>query len=153
MNKTQEALRVEQALKLALAWVADTAKYIPTTYDRKGMALYAILKEALAKQCVCGEPDTPGTHRTDGPCLAEQPAQQEPVAGVVIREGLPTLLQDRHIKPTDQRLYTSPPNVPTARASKPWVGLEPQDFKGIDMSDAFEAGAYWANNILREKNE
>lgn len=35
--------------------------------------------EALAEQCVCGEPDTPGTHRTDGPCLAEQPAQQQEV--------------------------------------------------------------------------
>ena len=43
-------------------------------------------------------------------------------------------------------LYTSPP------ASKPWVGLEPQDFDGVIKSDAFEAGAYWANNILREKN-
>ena len=30
----------------------------------------------MAKHCVCGEPNTPGTHRTDGPCLAEQPAQR-----------------------------------------------------------------------------
>ena len=45
------------------------------------------------------------------------PAQQEPVAGVVIRDSLPTLLQDRHIKKTDERLYTSPP------AQRTWVGL------------------------------
>ena len=39
-------------------------------------------KEALmsfqdgAQQCVCGEPNTAGTHRTDGPCLAPQPEQE-----------------------------------------------------------------------------
>ena len=39
----------------------------------------------------------------------EQPqVQQEPVAGVVIRDGLPCLLQDRHIKSTDHRVYTHP---------------------------------------------
>ena len=37
-------------------------------------------------------------------------------------------------------------------ASKPWVGLEPNDFTGVIKGDAFEAGAYWANNILRAKN-
>lgn len=31
----------------------------------------------------------------------------EPVKGVVIREGLPTLLSDKYIKQTDIRLYTS----------------------------------------------
>ena len=35
-----------------------------------------------------------------------KPAQKEPVSGVVIREGLPTLLRDHDIKPTDTRLYT-----------------------------------------------
>ncbi len=29
---------------------------------------------------------------------------QEPVAGVVLRDGYPTLIQDNHIKETDQRL-------------------------------------------------
>ena len=32
---------------------------------------------APAQQCVCGEPETSGTHRTDGPCYAEQPALDE----------------------------------------------------------------------------
>lgn len=36
------------------------------------------------------------------------PPKREPVSGVVIREGRPTLVQDQHIRPTDQRLYTSP---------------------------------------------
>lgn len=39
---------------------------------------------------------------------APQQGEQEPVAGVVIRDGLPCLLQDRHIKSTDHRVYTHP---------------------------------------------
>lgn len=35
--------------------------------------------------------------------------KQEPVDGVVLREGFPTLLRKSDIKPTDQRLYTHPP--------------------------------------------
>ena len=40
--------------------------------------------------------------------LAAQPAPVQPVSGVVLREGLPTLLQDKHIKETDQRLCILP---------------------------------------------
>ena len=72
--------------------------------------------------------------------LAEQPApvQQEPVSGVVIREGLPTLLRDRDIKPTDTRLYTSPPTLSLAqrqaRSADTWVGLtEPE------VNDCYES--------------
>ena len=39
---------------------------------------------------------------------SQPPAQQEPVAGVVLRDNVPTLLQDKHIKQTDERLYKSP---------------------------------------------
>lgn len=36
---------------------------------------------------------------------------------------------------------------------KQWVGLTPEDFKNVAaVSDAFEAGAYWADNKLKEKN-
>ena len=35
--------------------------------------------------------------------------EQQPVPGVVMRYGFPTLLPDRDIKSTDVRLYTSPP--------------------------------------------
>ena len=35
--------------------------------------------------------------------------EQEPMANVVLRDGLPTLLANNQIKPTDERLYTTPP--------------------------------------------
>ena len=35
--------------------------------------------------------------------------EQEPMANVVLRDGLPTLLANNQIKPTDERLYTAPP--------------------------------------------
>lgn len=38
--------------------------------------------------------------------------KQEPVSRVVLRDGEPTLLLDRDIKPTDQRLYTTPQPQP-----------------------------------------
>jgi hypothetical protein len=41
-----------------------------------------------------------------------QPAPVQPVSGVVLRDGLPTLLQDKHIKETDQRLCIIPPAQP-----------------------------------------
>jgi hypothetical protein len=39
----------------------------------------------------------------------EAAEKQEPVDSVVIRDGLATLLRNRDIKSTDQRLYTTPP--------------------------------------------
>ena len=39
-----------------------------------------------------------------------------------------------------------------AQQQEPVVWLEPEDFDGVIKSDAFEAGAYWANNKLQEKN-
>lgn len=43
--------------------------------------------------------------------LAQQPAAvaQEPVAGVVLRDSQPTLVMEKFVKLTDQRLYTAPP--------------------------------------------
>lgn len=83
----------------------------------------------------------------------QEPAQQEPVAEVrLMRTGGNAGLATHIVQivegyfPAGTKLYTSPP------ASKPWVGLEPKDSTGMDMSDAFEAGAYWADNKLREKN-
>lgn len=40
---------------------------------------------------------------------------------------------------------------PTQR--KPWLGLTPEDFKGMDIENAFECGAWWADVTLQEKNE
>ena len=70
----------KEAMKLALEALEEIADEVFSAYDNKLGAAILALREALAERCVCGEPDTPGTHRTDGPCLAEQPAQQEPVA-------------------------------------------------------------------------
>ena len=74
MNKQTETLRL--ALEaLENAWL--DASMGKGDVARHTEAITAI-REALAERCVCGEPDTPGTHRTDGPCLAEQPEQQRP---------------------------------------------------------------------------
>jgi hypothetical protein len=48
-----------------------------------------------------------------------QPAPVQPVSGVVLREGLPTLLQDKHIKENDKRLYTAPPEAQPAPVQEP----------------------------------
>ena len=77
----------DETLKLALSTLnevrSETLRLL-----RNGQKLYAeekvwntitAIEEALAQQCVCGEPNSEGTHRTDGPCLAPQP-EQEPVA-------------------------------------------------------------------------
>ena len=51
---------------------------------------------------------------------------QEPVAGVVLRDGYSTLVQDKHIKETDQRLYTTPP-----AAQRQWVGLQDEEIDNL----------------------
>jgi hypothetical protein len=52
------------------------------------------------------------------------------VSGVVIREGLPTLLRDRDIQTTDTRLYTTP------QQRKPLTDDEIEAlFKGVDSED------------------
>ena len=71
-------------------------------------ALQEALNASLAEQDM---PKIGCVNHDCAKCKAEQPAQQEPVAGVVLREGLPTLLQDRNIKSTDQRLYTKEKNT------------------------------------------
>ena len=91
MNKQTEALKLAMdALEETLRTlddenakpggaISDTIWYSEheTLFDYIAAQITAI-REALAERCVCGEPDTPGTHRTDGPCLAEQPAQPPP---------------------------------------------------------------------------
>jgi hypothetical protein len=49
------------------------------------------------------------------PAAPAQP-EQEPVAGVVLRDGCPTLIQDKHIKETDQRLCILPTTQPAQPA-------------------------------------
>ena len=92
MSKQTEALKLAlEALEESLGYVQEEAENAQRLYGqyparqariqglkddaRKHMDAITAIREALAEQCVCGEPDTLGTHRTDGPCLAEQPAQ------------------------------------------------------------------------------
>ena len=65
--------------------------------------------------------------------------KQEPVSCVVLREGLPTLLQDRNIKSTEQRLYTSPPaqRKPLTRdQALKIVAANPDAITAIRMTEA-----------------
>ena len=96
-------------------------------------------------------------------------AVQEPVSGVVMRDGCPTLIQDKHIKENDQRLYSAPPapqpvpvktyhdGKPWPVAPKPWVGLTDEDIEQgwkeswVDKQ-AFESAVWWAEKKLKEKN-
>jgi hypothetical protein len=51
---------------------------------------------------------------------------QDPVSGVVLRDGYPTLIQDKHIKETDKRLYTTPPAAPVPLTDDQIRGLTPK---------------------------
>ena len=102
IDRTQEALRVERALKLALEALKD---YRRSDDDRVSVAM-GILQEALAA--------VPEAHKQPAP-VAEPHKQQEPVAWKDRTYG------NLHHQDFGNSipLYTSPPNVPTARASKP----------------------------------
>lgn len=68
-------------------------------------------------QCINGKCHlcaTAGCVECDALYIAQP--EPEPVANVVIREGLPYLISNREIKATDKRLYTAPPR-------HEWVGL------------------------------
>lgn len=65
-----------EALKLALELLDKQWQCTQVWSLEEAQDVADNIREALADQCVCGEPDTPGTHRTDGPCLAEPPARQ-----------------------------------------------------------------------------
>lgn len=53
------------------------------------------------------------------------PVAQQLVSSVVIRDGLPTLLQDRDIKDTDVRLYRPAPVAQQPQAEPDWVNGVP----------------------------
>lgn len=89
--------------------------------------------------------------------------KQEPVPRVVLREGSPTLLSDKAILPTDQRLYTQPdPDALHAaymsgfydgKKKREWVGLTKKQFQetvhGLeDLEDCWIA----IEAKLKEKN-
>ena len=120
----------KEAMKLALEALEEIADEVFSAYDNKLGAAILALREALAERCVCGEPDTPGTHRTDGPCLAEQPAQQEPFGYFRYDLRLDAWVQNREGKP-GTAFYTSPP-----AQRKPLTDEEIYDMYNEPRSDA-----------------
>ena len=79
------------------------------------------------------------------------PTVQDPVSGVVLRDGYPTLIQDKHIKETDKRLYTTPP-----AAQRQWVGLTDDEmYLNCPNWLSQEQCKVWTQQIeakLKEKN-
>ena len=69
--------QVATALHLAEQALTDTPTERGGQHDHR----------AGIKACSCGEPWSPGTHRVDGPCLAqeEQPVPAPPVQGAAVR--------------------------------------------------------------------
>ena len=123
MNKTIDALSAERALKLALEALEVWKGYYATHWDKSDEQAITAIREALANKCVCGEPDTPGTHRTDGPCLAEQSAEipQSITCPFCESQHVPGWLHDYNMD-----RMKKPAN---ANAGKPWVGLTPEECK------------------------
>ena len=134
----------DEALKLAL----EALEKLGQGKDPRGAQEYiTAIEEALAQQCVCGEPNSAGTHRTDGPCLASQP-EQEPVAWI---EGDEPILTWVKTDPKAIPLYTTPPH-------RTWVGLTPEEIDSL--ANLKVDGAYLsvpdtirqADAKLKEKN-
>lgn len=147
----------DEALKLALEWL----EYIDQQDNDR---------DFLGPEECCALDDTRNTIRE---ALAEQPAQQEPVAVHQFRKRGCSDWYDGYPDHTDgggpyesRTLYTSP-------QSKPWVGLTEQDWMAIDETarktfqrhkssirgqaitpeDSFDMHLIWATEAkLREKN-
>ena len=84
---------------------------------------------------------------------ATKMVEQEPVPRVVLREGSPTLLSDKAILPTDQRLYTHPdPDALNAAyimgvqdGKKMREPLTAAQWVGLTDEEMNEAMAYWSD--------
>ena len=121
----------DEALKLALEALENTS---PTGFnmerDKQFYAAITAIKQALAApvpvewmEMVAVNLLREGVNKHKARELAEhfysfapaaQPAPVQPVSGVVLRDGYPTLIQDKHIKETDQRLCILPTTPPAA---------------------------------------
>jgi hypothetical protein len=111
-------------------------------------------------ECVCGEPNTAGVHRQDGPCY-QQP-EQKPVAWLdSLDRSQPhavtgfQYLSVSQIERGDQHKYIP---VYAAPQQREWQGLTDEEVDEAAKErwvakQSFEAGAWWANEKLREKNK
>jgi hypothetical protein len=77
--------------------------------------------------------------------LAEQPAQQEPVAWM--QDSIELYVQDRPSEYYTVPLYTSPP------AQRTWVGLLWGNLPEDGQNHDFLRGAVWAEAKLKELNQ
>jgi hypothetical protein len=97
---------------------------------------------------------------------AAQPAPVQPVSGVVLRDGYPTLIQDKHIKETDHRLCILPTTPSAAQPAvqevrlwdTQWTNVVNHDnaYRGWDKQDAINHAVkmteqYIATNVLENK--
>ena len=108
-----------EALKLALEALE---MHVPHVYKDRGYSPIIAIREALA----------------------EQPAQQEPVACKTLCE----LCVKRGYHFCANAAQTTP--IPSPPASKPWVGLDDADLDVCD-TDGRLLARYW-ERVLREKN-
>jgi hypothetical protein len=115
---------------------AETKEEALDKFSAGGCDLY----ESNVEVTRCGEPEISGEVPLDDfGRFAEQPAPvqpavQEPVSGVVLRDGCPTLIQDKHIKETDQRLCIIPPAQPAVQEPTDGQVKELADRYGLDTS-------------------
>ena len=150
VRSTEEALSVVDTLKLALEALEHEAEISNDDAYRRERD---VIREALA----------------------EQPAHQEPVAWHVIdpfgkivateKDAIRGWARIQGYKPTVESLLgfqeqgwrvvpTSPPNVPPARASKPWVGLTDEERNAIGRHHAYVDNIIRATEAkLKEKND
>ena len=87
--------------------------------------------------------------------LTPPAAPVQPVSGVVLRDGYPTLIQDKHIKETDQRLCILPTTPPAAQ--RQWVGLTDDEvhetaIKCVRLGQSVNAAIRAIEAKLKEKN-
>jgi len=112
----------KEVMKLALEALEDKQSDDPYPYSLESKAINA-LREALA----------------------EQPAQQEPVAWM--QDSIELYVQDRPSEYYTVPLYTSPP------AQRTWVGLLWGNLPEDGQNHDFLRGAVWAEAKLKELNQ
>ncbi len=123
----------KEALKLALEALGlyQTAGFGNSTdFNKQHEAFYKAQTTITAIKQALAAPVQPVKPSLWEQYHAAQPAPVQPVSGVVLRDGYPTLIQDKHIKETDHRLCILPTTPPAAQ--RQWVGLTDEQIKAIE---------------------
>lgn len=162
MTVIKQDLKTE-ALKLALAFIDDTAKYLPHVYDAPGLAVHTAIRKALADIALDRmaenarelgldyEPHCKTGSQCTSKCQqCEQPAQQREPHGWYIN-GYGAVLgasEPKSVRPGEWLpFYTS------TLANKPWEGLTDAEFQWIYDNGRTPAGMMeLVEAKLKEKN-